>query len=146
MKRELSAGGIIVRKKGTQWDVLLLRDMNKNWTFPKGLVEEGEDPIAAAKREIFEEVGIRDVSLLSLLKPIHYMYNRGGLISKTVHYFLFSSRGTETPKGQKEEGISDVRWVPLDEAITIIGYPKTNKPLLEEVSLRVPPGGTKQSL
>lgn len=133
MKQEVSAGGIIVRKKGKTWDVLLLKDMNSNWTFPKGLVEKGEDPVSAAKREINEEVGISDVFLLSPLKPIHYIYNRGGLIRKTVRYFLFSSEGKETPKGQKEEGISDVTWMPLEKAIDIIGYSKTNTPLLEEV-------------
>jgi predicted NUDIX family NTP pyrophosphohydrolase len=28
------------------------------WTIPKGLIDEGEDPLAAARREFFEEVGI----------------------------------------------------------------------------------------
>ena len=28
------------------------------WSIPKGLVDEGEDPLAAAKREFFEETGI----------------------------------------------------------------------------------------
>ncbi len=135
MKTELSAGGIIVRKNGASWDVLLLKDMNDNWTFPKGLVEKGENAVFAAKREIAEEVGISDVSLISPLTPIHYMYKRNGLISKTVQYFLFSTEGKEIPKGQKEEGVSEVRWVPLDEALTIIGYPKTNKQLLEETQL-----------
>lgn len=132
MKTELSAGGIIVRKIGETWEVLLLKDMNNNWTFPKGLVEKGEDAVSAAKREITEEVGISDVSLMSTITPIHYMYTRNGLISKNVQYFLFSTEGKEIPKGQKEEGISEVRWVPLDEAMIIIGYPKTNKSLLEE--------------
>ena len=132
MKQEISAGGVIVRKNKSQWEVLLLKDMNGNWTFPKGLVEKGEDAVSAAVREIAEEVGITDVSVVSPLTPIHYMYQRNGLISKTVAYFVFTSKGQETPKGQKEEGISDVRWVPFDEAIDIIGYTKTNKPLLIE--------------
>ncbi|CAN7177059.1 NUDIX domain-containing protein [Neorhizobium sp. LjRoot104] len=29
------------------------------WSIPKGLVDEGEDELAAAKREVFEEVGAR---------------------------------------------------------------------------------------
>lgn len=132
MKTELSAGGIIVRKKGKEWHALLIRDMNGNWTFPKGLVEKGEDVLACAKREIAEEAGITDVSFLSPLQPIHYMYQRNGLVSKTVQYFLFTSDGDQAPTGQKEEGISEVRWVPMDEAAKIIGYPKTNKPTLEK--------------
>ena len=132
MKQEISAGGIVVRKKDKTWDVLLIKDMNDQWTFPKGLVEKGEEVLVAAKREMYEEVGISDVSFIKELTSIRYMYQRNGLISKTVHYFLFLSDGKEPLKGQKEEGISEVDWVPLDEAITIVGYPKTNKKLLEE--------------
>ncbi len=132
MKTEVSAGGIVVRKKDKMWDILLMKDMNNQWTFPKGLVEKDEKALDAAKREMYEEVGISDVSFIKELTPIHYLYQRNGLISKNVHYFLFSSEGKESLKGQKEEGISEVKWVPLDEAIKIIGYPKTNKKLLEE--------------
>ncbi len=132
MKTEISAGGIVVRKNGKRWDVLLLKDMNNNWTFPKGLVEKGEEVLVAAKREMYEEVGIFDVSFIKELTSIRYMYQRNGLISKTVHYFLFLSDGKELLKGQKEEGISEVKWTPLQEAISLIGYPKTNKKLLEE--------------
>ncbi len=134
MKQEISAGGLIVRQMNKDWHVLLIKDMNSNWTFPKGLVERGENALTAAKREIAEEVGLRDIFLVANLSPITYMYRRGGLIHKTVHYFLFSSSGKEVPKGQKEEGISDVRWVPLSEAIDIIGYSKTNTSLLEEAN------------
>lgn len=133
MKQEISAGGIVVRKSGSVWEVLVMKDMNDNWTFPKGLVEKGEEPAEAAKREIKEEVGISQITLFKELKPIHYFYNRKGLISKTVHYFLFTSSGLESPKAQKEEGISEVTWMPMEKTIELIGYAKSNKPLLEEV-------------
>ncbi|KKW10495.1 MAG: hypothetical protein UY49_C0021G0009 [Microgenomates group bacterium GW2011_GWC1_49_7] len=42
MKTEVSAGGIVVRKRMRIWEVLVIRDMNDVWTFPKGLVEKGE--------------------------------------------------------------------------------------------------------
>lgn len=132
MKRERSAGGIIVRKIGESWEVLLCKDMNGNWTFPKGLVEKGEDAVTCAKREIAEEVGMTNITLLKSLTPIRYLYQRNGLIGKTVQYFLFTFDGNEVPKGQKEEGISEVEWKPLAEAIKAIGYPKTNRKLLEE--------------
>ncbi|MBI2404905.1 NUDIX domain-containing protein [Candidatus Gottesmanbacteria bacterium] len=132
MKRELSAGGVIVRKKGREWHVLLVRDMNGNWTFPKGLVEKGEDTLTCAKREIAEEVGMTNITLLKSLTPIRYLYQRNGLISKTVQYFLFTFDGNEVPTAQTEEGISEVQWRPFNEAIKTIGYSKTNKKLLEE--------------
>lgn len=33
----------------------------RNWDFPKGVVEPGEDPLAAAKREVREETLIQDL-------------------------------------------------------------------------------------
>lgn len=132
MKIEFSAGGIVVRKKSSKWEVLLIRDMNKSWTFPKGLVEKGEESIESAKREIAEEVGIHTLKDVATLHPIHYMYRRNGLISKTVQYFLFQYVGHEVIKVQKEEGISEAVWMPFSKAMRVIGYAKTNKKLLAE--------------
>lgn len=132
MKTEISAGGVIVRKKNSAWEVLLIKDMNGNWTFPKGLIDRGESPEAAAIREIREETAMGDVTIERSLKTITYFYNRSGLIKKTVHYFLCKTNGNEKLTAQKEEGISDVRWYHIDTASDVIGYPKTNSVLLKE--------------
>src|SRR5262245_26457123 len=50
----LSAGVIVVRQADSGWLFLMLRAY-RNWDFPKGLVESGEDPLAAARREVTEE-------------------------------------------------------------------------------------------
>jgi len=52
-----SAGIVIVRREGDEWKVLILRAY-RNWDFPKGLIEPGETPLTAAKRETREETGI----------------------------------------------------------------------------------------
>ena len=44
------------------WRCLVLR-VYRNWDFPKGLVEPGEEPLEAALREVTEETGLRDLSL-----------------------------------------------------------------------------------
>jgi bis(5'-nucleosidyl)-tetraphosphatase len=56
----LSAGVVVVRRVDDGWRVLLLRVYNY-WDCPKGEVEPGEDPLAAAKREVLEETGIGDL-------------------------------------------------------------------------------------
>mgnify|MGYP001578051920 CR=1 FL=1 len=128
MKNEVSAGGVIV--KGNE--VLLLRDMNGNWTFPKGLVDAGETPEQAVVREAAEEVGLA-VVVKAPLTSIEYWYQREGeKIHKTVHYFLCALEKDAEPKPQTDEGISEVRWVPIEEAMKIIGYPKTNRAVLEK--------------
>ena len=53
----LSAGVIVVRREADAWRYLLLRAY-ANWGFPKGLLEPGEDALAAARREVAEETGI----------------------------------------------------------------------------------------
>lgn len=131
MNTKISAGGVVVGKTGRSWTVLLLKDMNGNWTFPKGLIEKGEEPVAAAQREVEEEVGIKNLRLLREFPPIQYMYYREGLIKKTVHYFLFESTGKSVLKPQKEEGIRGAKWFRFPEALKVVGYAKTNRPLLE---------------
>jgi len=134
MKIESSAGAIIIRKTKPE-EVLLIRDMNGNLTFPKGLVEEHEkDNLSeTAKREAMEETGITGLTMVKPFAPIQYFYTRNGeRIRKQVQYFLFSHDGTCDLKPQKEEGISEVLWMPMDEALERIGYSSTNKPLLEE--------------
>lgn len=60
MPKSLSAGVIPVRRTPTGWRVLLLRAF-RNWDFPKGQVNEGEEPLAAAVRETAEEAGLADL-------------------------------------------------------------------------------------
>lgn len=135
MKTEHSAGGVIVSRIRNEWYILVLKDMNDTWTLPKGLIEKGESPEEAAAREIKEEVGITSLKLFSPLTPIQYTYKRNGLVKKTVQYFIFVAGIRTKPTVQKEEGIREARWMPIDKAIEIIGYRETNVGLLEETRL-----------
>jgi predicted NUDIX family NTP pyrophosphohydrolase len=62
----VSAGLLLFRREGGALEVFLAhpggpfwaRRDEGAWTIPKGLVEEGEDPLAAARREFEEETGI----------------------------------------------------------------------------------------
>ncbi len=133
MQYETSAGGVIVGEKNGKSVALLLKDKSSNWTFPKGLVEKGENPEIAAQREISEEVGIKHLHLVAPLMPIHYYYKwEGKLKKKTVYYFLFQGKGSEIPTPQTEEGILEARWFSLAEAEQVVGYRKTNCPVLKE--------------
>ncbi len=57
----LSAGVVVVRRQDQERLFLMLRVYNY-WDFSKGLVEPGEDPFAAARREAEEEAGLTDLS------------------------------------------------------------------------------------
>ncbi len=57
---EYSAGSIIYRLNNEKIEFLLAQSkLNKTWGFPKGHLEEGENEIQAAQREVYEEVGLK---------------------------------------------------------------------------------------
>ena len=60
MPKVLSAGVVPLRRTRLGWRMLVLRAY-KNWDFPKGRVEPGEEPIDAARREATEETGLTDL-------------------------------------------------------------------------------------
>jgi 8-oxo-dGTP pyrophosphatase MutT (NUDIX family) len=57
----LSSGVVVVNGAGSDRQLLLLRAY-KNWDFPKGLVESGEEPFAAALREVREETTLQKLA------------------------------------------------------------------------------------
>ena len=55
-----AAGAVVFRRSERGIQLLLLR-ADKNWDFPKGLVEPGENELDAAKREVREETGLAEL-------------------------------------------------------------------------------------
>jgi bis(5'-nucleosidyl)-tetraphosphatase len=56
-RTKFAAGVVVVRRRDGRWQCLVLRAY-RNWDFPKGLVNPGEAPLAAALRELEEETGL----------------------------------------------------------------------------------------
>ncbi len=133
-KNETSAGGIVYRKNKGVIEILVLKDHNNNWTFPKGLIEDKEEAILTAKREIAEEVGIDNIKYVASLGKVNYYYTfEDTRVYKTVYYYIFELIGSNfIIKPQKEEGIQEAKFVELSKAQNIIGYKKTNVPILKK--------------
>ena len=116
---EISAGGVVVRRAAGGHEVCLVSD-GRHWGFPKGLIEPGESPEAAALREISEETGIaRDsLSLLATLPSSEYAYRRydtHALVFKLVHHFLVEApSGAALPPDPAE--ITEAAWLGLADA------------------------------
>jgi len=119
---ETSAGGVVFRRTPQGPLVLLIKDSYRNWGFPKGHLEDGEDATTAAVREIGEETGLNELVLHGAIEAIDWYFRfRGRLIHKTCHFFLFESPAGEA-RPQRDEGISACRWLPLDDAMRTVSY------------------------
>jgi predicted NUDIX family NTP pyrophosphohydrolase len=85
--RKISAGMLLFRRRNGELELFLAhpggpfwnRQEEGTWTIPKGIVEEGEEEIAAAQREFREETGIEP---LPPFLPLGSIRQKAG---KTVH-------------------------------------------------------------
>ena len=119
---ETSAGGVVFRMDVGQPLFLLIRDSYKNWGFPKGHIEAGEQPETAALREVKEETGLTDLSIRSLVDTIDWFFRfRGQLIHKVCHFYLMETADATTSP-QRAEGITACRWTRFEEAQSLISY------------------------
>ena len=110
------------RMRGGQPLYLLIRDSYRNWGFPKGHIEKGENPETAAVREVGEETGLGDLDVRGAVETIDWYFRfRGRLIHKVCHFFLMESPRARTCP-QRDEGISACAWAPYEEAISRISY------------------------
>ena len=101
---------------------LIIRDSYDNWGFPKGHVEEGEPPEAAALREVMEETGLGSLSVRETIDTIDWYFRfRGCLIHKVCHFYLMETDRADTLP-QRAEGITACRWETYDDAAQLVSY------------------------
>ena len=118
MKREFSAGGVLVRRLSGRWMVAAIRPDGKPkglWALPKGRIDPGERG---------EETGAHGRSL-GKLGDVRYTFTWDGeRIFKVVSFFLVRyERGRlgDLPPEFRHE-VAEVRWLPLEEAPRLLAY------------------------
>jgi 8-oxo-dGTP pyrophosphatase MutT (NUDIX family) len=127
MKREISAGGVLVRRLSGRWMVAAIRPGAKptgHWPLPKARNDPGERGEETALREVAEETGARGRSL-GKLGDVRYTFTwEGERIFKVVSFFLVryvGGRLGDLPPAFQHE-VADVRWLPLEEAPRLLAY------------------------
>lgn len=117
--QRLSAGVVVVRRGASGWLFLMLRAY-RNWDFPKGMVEPGEEPLAAARREVREETLIED---LEFNWGEIYLQTGPYANRKVARYYLAATRTEKislpvNPELGRPEH-NEWRWVDRDRALSL---------------------------
>ena len=99
-------------------DVVLVRQYRHGvcdvlWEFPGGVVEDGEDPMDGAKRELLEETGYTSSNLIQVAR----LYPNPALQTNTLYCFL--ALDAEKVGGQNLDAGEDIEvdLMPLDKLI-----------------------------
>ena len=130
--REPTSGGIIFRFTRDKKDIeiLLIQDSKNRWTIPKGHIEPGETAKITAQREIEEETGLKNVSVLTWLGKIHFKYRRADklVLMTTQVYLVQALDGHETPTPEK--WMKGIQWFGFTDALEAIEYEDIEKLML----------------
>jgi len=115
----LSAGVVVVRRGPTGWLFLMLRAY-RNWDFPKGVLEPGEEPLTAARREVREETLIGD---LQFTWGEEYRETAPYSNNKVARYYVAETRTERvtlpvSPELGKPEH-DESRWLDLAGALSL---------------------------
>ena len=131
-KVDFAAGGIVLIDN----KVLLVKNRLRKeyneyydsgfWGFPKGHMEEGESPLKAAEREVFEETGFKVKSISE--KPIaesRYTIEYGGPIEKTV--WFYEMEVIEGFVKEPDEEIEEIAIVSEEKGLELLTYDEDKK-------------------
>ena len=107
----LAAGGIVLRQGQTPLVAVVRLRKRDEWVLPKGKLDRGETPRAAAEREVNEETG-HDVAVHEFLGTLVYESRSG---SKVVHFWRMEAGAVPVRKLMRD--VKAVEWLPLADAV-----------------------------
>ena len=113
MFKLIEAAGGLVRNLNTNQYLFIFR--NKKWDLPKGRINKNEDVKNAAIREVEEETGVENLSIIKPLNTTFHIFkkNRKYRLKKTFWYSMTTDYDKElTP--ETREGIEKAIWINKD--------------------------------
>ncbi|OFX78416.1 MAG: hypothetical protein A2X12_07235 [Bacteroidetes bacterium GWE2_29_8] len=118
-KNVIAAGGVVFSESKS----ILLIKKNGYWDLPKGKIEEGENSMIAAIREVKEETGLNLILLGNHLEDTYHIYKEKNkyILKTTIWYKMYAKDHTnQILKPQQSEGIEKVLWMGKEEIKDIV--------------------------
>jgi 8-oxo-dGTP pyrophosphatase MutT (NUDIX family) len=140
MVREFSAGGVVLRRMSGEWHIAAIEPEKEEpppgrtstprkqvLALPKGLIDQGENPVETAIREVREETGVT-ATLVTKLADIKYVYVRTWgdrqRVFKIVSFFLlrYQSGRIDDIKPEMRIEVRRALWLPLELGQAKLSY------------------------
>ncbi len=133
VKETESAGGVVLNKSGL---VLVVNQLGTSWSLPKGHIDLGEGKIEAALREIYEESGIKKLTIVKELGSYRrYKIGKSGGEDKseikTIHMFLFKTE--EDFLNPQDPENPEALWVEKEKVSDLLTHKKDKEFFLKVV-------------
>ena len=114
------SGVIPYRKKNGRTEVLLVTSIRrKNWIIPKGFIEYHLTPFQSAKKEAFEEAGVRGGNATKILGSYTVRKNGSELLTK-----IYSMKVTRIYKDYPEKNLRKRKWLAVPDAAKKVSVPE----------------------
>lgn len=121
-----AAGGLVYNNEN---QILFIHRLGK-WDLPKGKAEKGESIAETAIREVKEECGISNLTILEPLISTYHTYPlKNKIVLKKTYWYKMEYSGNEVLIPQLEEDIHQAVWLNNDELKKV--YENTYPSILE---------------
>lgn len=122
MPIERLAGAVVYAEHEGMMYLALVHDIFGHWTLSKGRIEDGEEVIDGAKREIKEEMGLA-IEIEAELGKNEYIATQPekGKVRKQVSYYLAKSDYNELTL-EKKGGLDDAKWFRVADILELNFY------------------------
>ena len=118
MFKLIEASGGLVKNIKTNHFLFIFR--NKKWDLPKGRINKNEEVKTAAIREVEEETGVQNLSIIKPLNTTYHIFkkNRKYRLKKTFWYLMHTDYSNKlTP--EKKEGIDKAVWIEKNAIVNL---------------------------
>ncbi len=121
-KLEKTAGGVVFSSDFKEIYLIYKKERDE-WLLPKGHISEGESVINAAKREVLEETGLKNIMVIGLSPCANNVFELPGGNTKSIAIFVMMAQDktNQATKQQENEGLSG-QWFSVEEAIKHAEY------------------------